>query len=365
MELASNTDPECVRNINENQMTNMTIESSSGSKPPLPPKDSKDKADDYSEPRAVCNYCGKDYANDTRRNGTSTLWNHINNQCKKNPYKLEDKKQKILHFLKKSDSEDGSGPGSTVVATGFSQAACRMTCAKMIVIDELPFSFVEQEGFRSFCSTACPKFDPPSRITIARDIISLYNEEKKKLKSFFVKNSQRVSLTTDTWTSIQNVNYMVLTAHFIDSEWKMQKRILNFCQISYHKGETIGKTIEACLKEWGIEKVFTITVDNAASNNGAFGHMRKKITDLEECYEVQTIMDFIKSILGKLVNFYASIESDEQGGTTSRPRFLVVDPDEDDTVNMFKSGFEKEGFQDNATEMKMSLKGCNRFGCTY
>ena len=44
MELDSNTDPSCVRNINKNQTTNTTIESSSGSKPPLPPKDSKDKA---------------------------------------------------------------------------------------------------------------------------------------------------------------------------------------------------------------------------------------------------------------------------------------------------------------------------------
>ena len=73
---------------------------------------------------------------------------------------------------------------------------------------------------------------------------------------------------------------MVLTAHFIDSEWKMQKKILNFCQISNHKGEIIGKTIEACLKEWGIEKVSTITVDkvdNAASSNGAIGHMRKRL----------------------------------------------------------------------------------------
>ncbi|PON31370.1 Ribonuclease H-like domain containing protein [Parasponia andersonii] len=127
-----------------------------------------------------------------------------------------------------------------------------------------------------FCSIACPKLDPPLRITITRDIINLYNDEKKKLKSYYVKNSQRLSLTTDTWISIQNVNYMVLTGHFIDSEWKMQKRILNFCQIPNHKGETIGKVIEACLKQWGIEKVFTITVDNATSNNGAISHIRKR-----------------------------------------------------------------------------------------
>ena len=54
--------------------------------------------DNPSAPRAMCNYCGKDYASDSRKNRTSTLWNHLNNQCKKNPYRLEDKKQKILCF---------------------------------------------------------------------------------------------------------------------------------------------------------------------------------------------------------------------------------------------------------------------------
>ena len=61
-------------------------------------------------------------------------------------------------------------------------------------------------------------------------------------------NCQRVCLTTDTWTSIQNVNYMVLTAHFIDNDWKLQKRILNFCTISSHKGDDIARSIEYCLR---------------------------------------------------------------------------------------------------------------------
>ena len=62
-----------------------------------------------------------------------------------------------------------------------------------------------------------------------------------------MNNSPMVSLTIDTWTFIQNINYMIVTTHFIDSEWKLHRRILNFCQIATHKGETIGKLIESCL----------------------------------------------------------------------------------------------------------------------
>ena len=63
-----------------------------------------------------------------------------------------------------------------------------------------------------------------------------------------------VSLTLNTWTSIQNMNYMCVIAHYIDERWGLNKKILKFCLISNHKGETIGITIDNCLKEWGISK---------------------------------------------------------------------------------------------------------------
>ena len=69
---------------------------------------------------------------------------------------------------------------------------------------------------------------------------------------------------------------MCITAHWIDREWKLQKRIINFCQISDHKGETIGKELEVCINEWGIQKLFTITVDNASSNNTAIEYIKRK-----------------------------------------------------------------------------------------
>jgi hypothetical protein len=31
--------------------------------------------------------------------------------------------------------------------------------------------------------------------------------------------------------------------------------------------KTIGQTIESCVMEWGIDKILTVTVNNASSNN--------------------------------------------------------------------------------------------------
>ncbi|KZV31809.1 zinc finger BED domain-containing protein RICESLEEPER 2-like [Dorcoceras hygrometricum] len=98
----------------------------------------------------------------------------------------------------------------------------------------------------------CPRFVIPSRWTVARDCVDLYRFEKENLKSLLNKSSQRICLTTDTWTSIQKINYMCLTAHFIDTNWKLQKRIINFCPITSHKGETISLAIENCLRDRGM-----------------------------------------------------------------------------------------------------------------
>ncbi|GJT86920.1 zinc finger BED domain-containing protein RICESLEEPER 2-like protein [Tanacetum coccineum] len=67
---------------------------------------------------------------------------------------------------------------------------------------------------------------------------------------------------------------MCLTAHWIDEKWNLKKKILNFCQISNHKGVTIGKLVYHCLQDWGIDRVFTITVDNASSNDGAIKFLK-------------------------------------------------------------------------------------------
>lgn len=99
------------------------------------------------------------------------------------------------------------GCNNNLLVVGFSHSDCRAACAKMIIIDELSFRFVEPEGFKLFCSVACPRFVLPSRITVARDIMKLYSDKKKKLRDYFVKHLQRVSLTTDTWTSSKCLLY--------------------------------------------------------------------------------------------------------------------------------------------------------------
>ncbi|XP_031108585.1 zinc finger BED domain-containing protein RICESLEEPER 2-like [Ipomoea triloba] len=73
---------------------------------------------------------------------------------------------------------------------------------------------------------------------------------------------------------------MVVTAHFIDEEWKLVsyiKKIISFIPITSHKGEYIAKALETCLLEWGFRNVFTVTVDNASSNDTGLGFLKRKL----------------------------------------------------------------------------------------
>lgn len=79
------------------------------------------------------------------------------------------------------------------------------------------------------------------------------------------------------WSSLQNINYMVVTVHFVDSNWQLQRKILSFSQITSHKGDLIGKEIETVLHDWGIDRILTITVDNAFANDLAVKYVKRKL----------------------------------------------------------------------------------------
>ena len=158
----------------------------------------------------------------------------------------------------------------------FDQKSVLDALIRMIVIDELPFRFVENEGFKYFIYVACPMFCLPSRTKVGRDCLALYKVEKEALKTFFRKSKQRISITTDLWTSNQNLSYMCLTAHFIDDDWKLQKRIINFMACPSHKGDEVGLLIEELLTELGVDNVFCITVDNAIANDKTVTYLKSK-----------------------------------------------------------------------------------------
>ena len=164
-----------------------------------------------------------------------------------------------------------------------------MTLARMIIIDELPFKFVECQGFQEFMEILEPRFPILHCTTIARACMKIYSSEVNILRRAFF--GQRVCVTMDTWTSIQNLNYMIVTTHFINCDWTYQKNILSFCPIANPKGDTIGRMVESCLLKWGIDRLFRITTDNASSNDVTIDYVKKKQkNEIVPCWVVSSCM---------------------------------------------------------------------------
>lgn len=118
----------------------------------------------------------------------------------------------------------------------------------MIILHEHPFNIVQQWGFIDLCKTLQPQFKMVSRNTIKLDCLGVYKEEKSKLLKVFDSLTMRVSLTSNMRTYNQSIRYMAIIAHLIDSNWTLQKRMINFVIVDPpHMGAALADGIKSNL----------------------------------------------------------------------------------------------------------------------
>ncbi|KAJ9557040.1 hypothetical protein OSB04_011654 [Centaurea solstitialis] len=222
---------------------------------------------------AKCKFCSAVLKADPIKNGTTGLKKH-STSCKKNPENIL-KKQNTLQFKKEANGE------GSISAWKHDENRIKKALLNLFVVAELPFKFVENEAFIEYTSALNGKVSLPSRHKVSRDVGKYYIEERNKMSAYLSSPTTVVHLTTDTWTSsCQRVNYMVVTAHFIDDDWVMHKRIINLRPIDSHKGEDVGRELLDCIHSWGIKNVMSMTVDNATSNDKAIEFLIKKLPNM-------------------------------------------------------------------------------------
>ncbi|PWA85868.1 hypothetical protein CTI12_AA137300 [Artemisia annua] len=120
---------------------------------------------------AYCKWCDKSFKADSRIHGTRHLNTHYMN-CDKNPDYEKLKKQKILAFKKKLgvENDEGSSSMGTLETWKYDDKEIKKALIELVVLAELPFKFVEHPTFIKFGKKMQPRFNMPSRFTIARDI---------------------------------------------------------------------------------------------------------------------------------------------------------------------------------------------------
>ena len=132
------------------------------------------------------------------------------------------------------------------------------------------FRTVEELEFRYIMSIASPNSKNISRYTAARDVLMYYAKERDRVKEELAKALDLICLTSDNWNSEHtNDEYICITAHWVDKDWKLQKRIIRFRALfPSYDGLNIADELVLCLSQWGIDKkIFSITLDNASYND--------------------------------------------------------------------------------------------------
>nr|GMC49299.1 zinc finger BED domain-containing protein RICESLEEPER 2-like [Ipomoea batatas] len=215
------------------------------------------------EEKVQCNHCNIKLKK--QKDGTTTQYKRHLDNCIKCRINLSGQRNIcVVPSTQKSESVSG------VQSWKYDQARMREVISHMIMVHELPFSFVEYELFNIAMQAASPYYERIGRTTTTKDCWSTYELEKKRVQGL-LNSVDKITITTDIWTSNQNIQYMVITAHFVDMDSKLQKRVLNFVEVlPPHTSTCVCDAIYKCLQGWGItEKVWTITVDNASYNDSA------------------------------------------------------------------------------------------------
>jgi len=95
---------------------------------------------------------------------------------------------------------------------------------KYIIHAEIPFLKFEDPYVHSWIKTLQPTFKIRGRQTIRNDCLKKYLEMKRELQVELRNLDSHVCLTSDIWTLSQNLGYMVVTAHYIDAEFRIKKK---------------------------------------------------------------------------------------------------------------------------------------------
>ncbi|XP_010541714.1 PREDICTED: zinc finger BED domain-containing protein DAYSLEEPER-like isoform X2 [Tarenaya hassleriana] len=218
--------------------------------------------------RACCNGCKQSfaYSNGSKVAGTSHLKRHIaKGTCPALLHPLEN--NQLTPYTPKSDTPRRRyrTSGSTYVL--FDQDRYRREIAKMIIMHDYPLHMVEHPGFISFVQSLQPRSEMVSFNTVQGDCVATYLAEKQNVMKYLEGVPGRFGLTLDFWTSKQTLSYVFITGHFIDSDWNLQKKLLNVVMEPYPDSDSaLSLAVSSCLADWGLEgKLFCVTLNYPVS----------------------------------------------------------------------------------------------------
>ena len=131
---------------------------------------------------------------------------------------------------------DGTARGIFV----YDAARQRDALAKLIAVNDLALGFGESDGFVKYIRTAhTPTFTPVSRQTTTRDMKKIAKEGRAAVKEQLASSTFSVAITSDIWSGRAHQDYITVVAHYVCSNWELNKIIIGFELIDVSHNRTL------------------------------------------------------------------------------------------------------------------------------
>nr|KAK1388773.1 zinc finger BED domain-containing protein RICESLEEPER 1-like [Heracleum sosnowskyi] len=252
---------------------------------------------------AVCKHCQKRLSGSST-SGTSHLRNHLV-RCRRKlnhdtvplvatkgkkkeatvaiaavSFDQEQQKEEVANLVQPQYEYTHSNYGTgNLVSSNFDQKRSRFDLARMIILHGYPLQMVEDVGFKIFVRNLQPLFELVTFDGVEGDCMQIYHKEKQKVSDLLDKLPGKISLSADMWTGKGDAKYLCLTAHCIDDEWQLKKKILNFLLVDpSHTEDMLSDVIMMSLMEWDIDrKLFSMTFDSCPTYDNIICKIRDQL----------------------------------------------------------------------------------------
>ncbi|PRQ30978.1 putative HAT dimerization domain, ribonuclease H-like domain, hAT-like transposase, RNase-H [Rosa chinensis] len=176
--------------------------------------------------------------------------------------------------MNESDNESvgqESRIGSSYMPTfQYSQQKMRQGLAKYISSSGQVYSSAQHARFEKFIQEYVQsEYSSLCLRTIKSDSLNYFNDMKRALVSELSGFNGTFSFSTNFWSSAdEQLGFICVTAHYIDSAWMLQRRIIAFRMLEYpHSDTVIFQSIMDIFREYMIDdKVFNITFDDVTGS---------------------------------------------------------------------------------------------------
>ena len=258
------------------------------------------------------------------------------------------------------------------------QIKSRKVLVKWICKRNRPFSIVEDPEFIEFCALLDPKFELPSRSTIARDVEATYKVEKEKMVEK-LKDVPYLHGTNDGGSAINGESFLSNTVHYVDPETWQLKNVTLGCTVmkEAHTAKNYRAHVEAVEEKFGIKgKVIGYTTDNENkmhksferdSRNGCVAHIQSKT--MQKAVDSVGCISVLRKKLRKLAKIakfpkfkYALEKAQKSKKLPKRKVLQEVKTRFTSTLTMFHSvmSYDKESTKEDIMEKaKLNIKAIN------